>query len=162
MKTVYVKNIWDMLNHIRHHRQRLYTLGMETKVPHHLKKIVFGLHDIEKFLFLPWLWKYYGKKGDKVKAKKLYTRMNKCGYFIINAVLFFTTYSKEEIKKVKRFEKIIDVIDRHCDPIALEEFDLERTRPLVNFLSVHDLPCAITFKKRWLEKFDSQNILLKE
>lgn len=153
MKKVYVKNIWDMMKHVRHHRHRLYILGMETKGPKGLKQIVFGLHDIEKFLFLPWLWKYYGPKGNKKKAKAVYTRMNQFGDFIINTVLLFTSYTAEQIKEVKRYEKIVDVVDRHCDPVALEEFNLEKQRPLTNFIKVNDLPRAVAFKKKWMDRF---------
>lgn len=151
----YVKNIWDMLNHVRNHRRRLYSLGKDVKGPMILRKIIFGLHDIEKFFFLPWLWKYYGPRGSgNPIAKKLYTRMNKVGYFILKCVLFFTPYNKEQIQKMKRYEKIADVIDRHCDPVAMEEFHLKEKRPLVQFIRREDLPCAITFKKRWLDRFE--------
>jgi hypothetical protein len=151
----YVKNIWDMLTHVRNHRGRVYFLSAEVKGPKFLKTIIFGLHDIEKFIFLPWLWKYYGAKGaGNPNAKALYIRMNKTGYFIIKCVLaLFPFYTSEQVRKMKRFEKIADVIDRHCDPVALEEFNLTTTRPLVQFIRRDDLPCAITFKKRWLNKF---------
>lgn len=152
----YVNNLYDMLKHVQHHRHRVFQLGMEVTGPKQLKKIVFGLHDLEKFVFLPWLWKYYGAKGaGNQNARKLYTRMNKLGYFIVRTVLFFTPYTKEEINRMKRFERIVDVIDRHCDPVAMEEFNLTIKRPLVNFIRREDLPCAITFKQKWLRHFGS-------
>ena len=156
---MYVTNILEMSFHIAHHRKRVLTLGMDIHKEKDLTRLlyytVFKLHDIEKYLFLPWLWKYYGKKGDKVKAKQLYIRMNKVGAVIIKAALFFFFFFKQQEKnKVKHYEHIIDVIDRHCDPVAMEEFDLVEQRPLTNFISVRDLPMAISFKKKWLEKFD--------
>lgn len=158
MKNVYVNSLGDMLHHVRNHRRRLYSLGTDVKGPQTLRKIVFGLHDVEKFVFLPWLWKYYGAKGaGNSDAKKLYTRMNKLGYFILKIVLFFTPYNKEQIQRMKRFEKIADVIDRHCDPVAMEEFNLKEKRPLVHFIRREDLACAITFKKRWLDRFSGEH-----
>lgn len=154
---MHVNNIKDMLKHVRNHRRRLYALGMEVQGPTLLKKVMFGMHDCEKFVFLPWLWKYYGGKGNKQKAKVIYTRMNSLGKFLLNIVLFFLPYSQEEIHRMKRFERIVDVIDRHCDIVALEEFNLKKQRPLTNFIRMTDLPCAITFKKKWLDKFEHEN-----
>ncbi len=155
----YVNNVFQLAKHITEHKKRLYILGMEwskgSVSPFYLKFIIFFFHDIEKYFFLPWLWKYYGPKGDKIKARKLYDRMNKVGNFIISFLLFFFPVYKNDLKRMQRMEKIIDVVDRSCDPVAMEEFNLKKKRPLTDFLTVQDLPIANTFIKRWMERFSS-------
>jgi len=157
----HVNNIFDLAKHVSHHRKRVYFLGMKHLMRHQTtskeqktaSKIILGLHDIEKYLFLPWLWKYYGKKGNKANARKLYTRMNKVGGYILQTVLYFFNFNKTLVEKVSKIEKIVDVIDRHCDPVALEEFDLKEKRPLTLFLERKELPFAMTIKKLWLDTF---------
>ena len=154
----HINNIKEFARHISNHRTRVYALGMTMRGPKILKTIIFGLHDIEKYFFIFQLWKYYGSKGhgpERRKAIELYTRMNKLGYIIISVVLFFVRFPEHSVDKVKRLEKVIDVIDRHCDPVALEEFNLKEKRPLTQFLDVKDLPLAMSLKKKWLDLFEN-------
>lgn len=146
MTVVYVNNIWDLAKHVAHHRARVYRLGI-TLDGSLLSRVVLRVHDLEKYLFLPWLWKYYGGKGDRRIAKRLYTRMNTVG----RAILWVATlpFSGASIAEAQKSEKIADIVDRQCDPVAVEEF--QRILPMSKFLNDHELEVAEILKPRYRE-----------
>lgn len=148
----FVMNVWDFRRHVTLHRRRVLKLGWQlrsmTKSPLVLF-LVLLVHDLEKYLFLPWLWAYYGGKGWRTGARRLYTRMNKFGQFIQDAVLLPFFWNKEAIADAVRIEHIADVVDRNTDPVAMEEFCLKVQRPMSDFLPAEDLYIAETLKKLW-------------
>jgi hypothetical protein len=107
------------------------------------------VHDLEKYPFLPWLWKYYGGKGYRAGARKLYTRMNRFGQFIQDLILIPFFWNKDAIANAVRIEHIADVVDRNTDPVAMEEFCLKIQKPMSEFLPIEDLYLAETLKKLW-------------
>lgn len=133
----YVNNIWEFVKHINAHRKRVSLLAsvLDSRWQ---ARYVYRLHDIEKYLFLPWLWKYYAGDGDRRKAKSLYTLMNKVGRLLLSMLSFWI--NKAELAEIQKCEKLADVVDRQMDPVAEEEF--QRIRPIEKFVSDDDLEIA--------------------
>jgi hypothetical protein len=153
-----ISNIYQFFKHVNHHRKRIYILGTyrfskttKTRNEKILEFVVFKMHDIEKYLFLPLLC----AKGlnRRETSRKFYDFMNRVGTVLVNNTIrglsFFFKFTEKEIKNVKRFERILDVVDRHCDPVALEEFHINRKRPMFMFLNSKDSKRANVFEKRW-------------
>ncbi len=151
----YNKTMWDFKEHIDQHRQRVIrmTLALCLRLgyitgSYHL----MSLHDIEKYLFLPWLWSYYGNRRNRKQARKLYDRMNKVGSWIRKFYIWYFDISPKAVANVDRFERIADIVDRHCHEATLEEFGITEQRPLSDFLSdPEDLAIAEWLKAHYEE-----------
>lgn len=152
-----VNNLRELARHVSLHRQRLYRVGkawcFEYDAAWYVElplKVALFVHDLEKYLFLPWLWKYYGARGKNHKrsdALALWTRMNKVGAFI-KKVALLPLPGKHLIDGI---EHVIDVVDRHLDPVALEEFNLEKQRPITDFLHIANWELADELIIIWQE-----------
>lgn len=149
---VHNKNLGDFFQHVTHHRQRVAWFARcfaSHEVVHTLRfKLLLWLHDIEKYLVLPVLWSYYGERRDRAKARKFYDRMNALGAAIVWPVKLVTP--KKMLDEIERAERMADVLDRHCDPAAREEFnDGANPPPLSKFLSGNDLQKVQTFANHY-------------
>lgn len=156
--TNYVNSMWELARHVTLHRKRVYELGMslagERRYSQYKNTLLIALlvHDLEKYLFLPWLWKYYGGKGDRMDAYKIYNKMNRVGDFIRKCLV-----GKKDINNMGalisyELEHTADVVDRHMDPVAVEEFCMSYPKkPMSNFLPNKDLANAELLKKNWFE-----------
>lgn len=140
--TVYVSNVLALARQVSRHRRRVYRIG--TYLDRGITtKVILLVHDIEKYLFLPWLWKYYGEKDKKTlkQAKKVYTRLNKVGRAIKRVATCL--FNQADVAESTIVEHIADVVDRHMDPVANEEFGRDmKTQPLSKFLPDRDVEIA--------------------
>ncbi len=154
MNLRYVTNIWQLLDHVTRHRRRVLFLAMHQSPLVEFNTRAFLLvwmHDIEKYLFLPWLWKYYGDRRDRNKARKVYDRMNAVGSSIRKAAAWVMCVSKGRLHYLDQVERMVDVVDRHCDAATLEEFGLAVQRPLSDFLKADWIADATVLAKgRWM------------
>ena len=149
MNRQYVNNIFHLWRHVTLHRRRVRALGGEYLGFRYLKLrdfVLFHLllwsHDLEKYLFLPWLYKYYGGGGDRIAARQLYDKMNKVGKWIQKIIIAPFAWKSHNLKTFHTIEHAVDVADRHCDPVALEEFALDKQRPVHIWLELkHIEPC---------------------
>ena len=140
-----VTGYFTLAKRISKHRRRVARLAALLEFPGRTElSSVVRWHDIEKYLFLPWLWKYYAGKGDRTAARKLYDRMNAVGKWLLLRV---TAPSSRAL----RIERIVDVVDRYCDPETLVEFGNLTQRPLEDFLSPEDVALARRFVEFWRE-----------
>lgn len=156
MSNQFVNNLLDLKRHVSLHRRRVFALGWRLRPLVNNPTVLFLVllvHDLEKYLFLPWLWKYYGVKGKnhKTDARKLYTRMNKVGYHIRNITMLPFFWNKENITQAIIIEHIADVVDRNTDPVAMEEFCLTIQKPMSLFLLSESLKIAETLKPQWFD-----------
>jgi len=101
---------------------------------------VLYIHDIEKWLFLPFLYWYQLPGKDKSRARELYDKMNFVGSVIVRLRTLF--HPIQEVQEALWMEKCFDVLDRHLDPVALEEFNLKEQRPMSDFLKSSQLKFA--------------------
>lgn len=112
------------------HRQRVRVLGGLIAGKHgdvdSLTVRVLELHDVEKYVFLPLLWRYFGRGQGKV-ARFVFDVMNRVGA----AVVFFATLEMRvlfsasfdaRLTRARQIERIADVIDRSADPTNAIEF----------------------------------------
>lgn len=150
----FVISIWDFLHHVTLHRKRVLKLGWQLRWMTDSPLILFlvlWIHDLEKYLFLPWLWSYYGGKRYRTGAQNLYDRMNKFGRLLQNLVLLPFFWKQKTIAEVLRIEHIADIVDRSADPVVMEEFNLREHRSLTRFLPKEDWLIAMKLKRRWAQ-----------
>lgn len=119
-----------------------------------LKKVMY-IHDLEKWIFLPWLYKYQKPDQDRIKARKLYDRMNKVGSLFVK--LRCRKVNKVVLEQALWVEKTFDVLDRHLDPVALEEFRITEPKPLSTYLSKEQVHLAEKFIQIGREKIFRMN-----
>lgn len=136
-----INTLPKFLRHVNLHRRRVYLLGLALGSPiknDRAYRTALRIHDIEKYFFIFPLFKYYGGKNpDRLAAQKLYARMNAVGLHMKNVVLLPFNLTADDRRLLDSHERIADVADRHCDPIAMEEFNLKVQKPISIFLD-HD------------------------
>lgn len=145
-----VRNILDFLRHITLHRKRVRRLayvllwkeGPSSWISTNAASRYFTCHDLEKYLFLPVLWWYYGDRRGKKRARSWYDLMNRVGNLISGVAGFVLGTSKEDLNQWKKCEKIADILDRHYDIVAREELAQDFELPMSDFLTEEELKLA--------------------
>ena len=144
----YVKNIEDLKQHFDCHRQRLMVLAQALVIqyPEHFKELkntnllqeFLHLHDAAKFSHLEDLFMYYNTRPlfsnvyEAEKFKSLVARVNaqdelvRLNFFKLKALCGenSTEYNKQA-KLLIEIERLVDMVDRGLDPVAIEEFARE-------------------------------------
>lgn len=145
-----VKSKADFKRHITLHRKRLMALALALypNAPLTFKLLVW-LHDVEKYLVLDELYSFYAGGGDVVDRDLFVGRMNALGKKLV-APLYFLL-DPVTLARYTNLERIADVVDRHSDPVALEEFNLPRRLPMSKFLRRDQLVVAGPLLKRYKE-----------
>ncbi|CAB4127345.1 hypothetical protein UFOVP75_150 [uncultured Caudovirales phage] len=136
-----INTLGQFKQHIDEHRHRVYLLAVhadQNLSSSFRNRLIYRLHDVEKYVVLPFLWKCYGGKGQR----SFYDRMNKLGNFIRKSAILALGIEPETDRQLARIEKIADVVDRHCDPVTPEEFGQSAKRPLQDFLSGSEIMLA--------------------
>lgn len=149
---MHVNNIFQFAQHVSAHRKRVQRLAWsfrEAAPNREVLKIVLAMHDMEKYLLLPLLWRYYNGRGDRAKADVFFKRMNAVGRKLLEAALATVPHTPGDRAAALILERLADVVDRNCDPVALEEFNLKARRPLRDFLDEDYLPAATAMVRRW-------------
>lgn len=134
--------------------------------PNSLEVKLLDWHDLEKWILLPgMIYHYVRKNGDKKRAqeaKAFYTKLNKLGKkiqaYVIDSYIQrdWEDYTKEDdvnIATATNWEHVVDVLDRHFDPVAKLEFGYETKPPLSKFLKPHQLKMASMIEDAWADKF---------
>ena len=135
----------ELVFQIHNHRTRVEDISAKMFGEDSLVAKIMWWHDLEKWILLPFMFwhKNAVTKEEKKKARKFYTNLNKLGDKIFNLRFrIFGSYSEQELREAREFEKILDVIDRHLDPVVLREFKLEKQRPISDFLTKPQLLVA--------------------
>lgn len=133
----HVTSIVGLARHVTRHRRRVYQLALFLAPEMGLGgRLLVRMHDVEKYVVLPMLWAFYGGKGNRRLARWCYDRMNQLGRVLVTGIKPFANSG------VPRIEHTADVVDRHCDPVTLEEFSLSAQRPITDFLCAEDVPLA--------------------
>jgi hypothetical protein len=115
------------------------------------------------------IYHYVRKNGDKKRAQEaraFYTKLNKLGKEIQEQVILDwyknrgirlrdtnTNLFVNAINSAKDWEHVVDVLDRHFDPVAKLEFGYEVKPPLSKFLKPHQLKMASMIEDAWADKF---------
>lgn len=121
-------NFLELIRHTMLHRKRVIIIAGHLLRNHPtIRKRLVSLHDLEKFLFLPLLWLYSGGRGNRVHARKVYDAMNRVGDAIFNAYSWWSKASPYDVQQAKYYERIADVVDRHCHPDTPREMGREST-----------------------------------
>lgn len=139
-----VRSLFDFARHVTLHRKRvrvLATIADPVVVTKWQGRALLALHDVGKYLLLRSLWSFYAGKGDRVAARALYDRLNALDDLIAAPVRWLTPPAFAE--RVATAERIADCVDRHCDPVAREEFARREGR-LSDFLDGRRLEVATT------------------
>ena len=105
-------------------------------------------HDIEKRLLRRAIWRFYGGRGNRRHARAVYWLLNALGRLIAAPLKAYCL--APDRAHFERLERIADVVDRHCDPVAREEF-ADAAPPLSDFLPAEDLPAAEALAARYAE-----------
>jgi hypothetical protein len=135
------------------HRRRVRLLGLMCVTG--AGRALCWWHDIEKFVFLPWLFKYRCGGGDRAAAARLYLRLNAVGHFIERMVLW--PYGEAQRGAARRFARVVDCLDRSMDPVARVELgDAENPPPLSRFLTGAEIALAEALRPYWAVLFGEE------
>lgn len=139
----------DYIRQIRAHRRRMAAAGAHFRLPDggwlpatRLLQTLLIVHDVEKWLFLPLLIIFRCGRGNRTLAHAVYWTMNRVGDCI--ALAMVVGHNRDDVDWARRWEKIIDCLDRHLDPVARIELG-DNSPPLTQFLSDRDIS-----ESRWL------------
>ena len=137
---------------IRAHRRRVRLFGQACLVPWSPARILCRWHDVEKWLFLPWLFKYRCGRGDRAAAARVYERMNAIGRAIERMLLL--PYTPPQRDASRSLVRVIDCLDRSLDPVARVELgDAENPPPIGAFLSFPEEALAKALAPQWTAAF---------
>lgn len=130
-----VRTLADFRRHVTLHRKRVRVLAVLADpgiVDRWQGRALLALHDVAKYPLLAALWRFYGGKGDRVEARRLYDRLNRLDALLAAPVRWLTPADFAE--RVAAAERIADCVDRHRDPVAREEFAQPISPPLSDYL----------------------------
>jgi hypothetical protein len=140
---------------MRAHRRRVAGWAAPTFGLPLATRVVLRVHDLEKWLFLPWLFYFHGGRGDRALARRGYDLMNRVADAIRFVVLL--PFSREDRVVAKSLERVVDVVDRHMDGEARREFGQETKPDIANFLTpVETLIAHICFIPLWPPDFTAK------